>query len=92
MAAYTLPNPRPSTKLPAGQVYLMANGDLRLSANQNCWAAQHAMEQDIEKAVATAGWKVVRAHPYKEGEKHGFISSQAEGMEVFRGLDPKNVF
>ncbi|MCO6046191.1 fucose isomerase [Aeoliella sp. ICT_H6.2] len=89
MAAYTLPNPRPSTKLPAGQVYLMANGDLRLSANQNCWAAQHAMEQDIEKAVATAGWKVVRAHPYKEGEKHGFISSQAEGMEVFRGLDPK---
>ncbi|CAK9037472.1 Fucose_iso_C domain-containing protein [Durusdinium trenchii] len=89
MAAYTLPTPRQSTKLPAGQVYLMANGDLRLSANQNCWAAQDAMEQDIAKAVSTAGWTVVRAHPYKEDEKHGFISSQAEGMEVFRSLDPK---
>ncbi|WP_425399481.1 fucose isomerase [Aeoliella sp.] len=88
MAAYTVPSPRQTTKLPAGQVYLMANGDLRLSANQNCWAAQNAMEQDIEKAVATAGWTVVRSHPYKEDEKHGFVSSQAEGMEVFRRLDP----
>ena len=30
-----------------GQVLLIASGDLRLSANQNCWAAQHEMEQRL---------------------------------------------
>ncbi len=57
-------------------------------ANQNCWAAQHEMEQAIGAAVESAGWKVVRAHPYKEQEQHGFIGSQREGMQVFRDLDP----
>ncbi|WP_231934401.1 fucose isomerase [Botrimarina colliarenosi] len=67
----------------------MANGDLRLTANQNCWAAQHAMEQSIGAAVTGLGWTVERAHPYKEAEKHGFIGSQREGLEVFRTLDPE---
>ena len=31
----------------------------------------------------TAGYEVVRAHPYKPDEQHGFIASQREGMEVF---------
>jgi len=66
----------------------MANGDLRLSANQSCWAAQDAMEKDICKAVEAAGWTVSRAHPFKAEEKHGFIASQSEGMQVFRTLDP----
>jgi hypothetical protein len=75
-------------KLGAKQVYLMANGDLRLSANQRCWAAQDAMEREIVAAVKAAGWTVVRAHPFKENEQHGFISSQKEGVAVFRTLDP----
>lgn len=70
------------------RVYLMANGDLRLSANQNCWMAQAAMERDITAAVEAAGHTVERAHPYKPEEGHGFIGSQKEGMEVFRLLDP----
>jgi hypothetical protein len=85
---YILPPVSSRPKLGAKQVYLMANGDLRLSANQNCWAAQHEMEQAIVKAVEAAGWTVVRAHPYKEVEGHGFIGSQKEGVEVFRNLDP----
>ena len=71
------------------KVYLMANGDLRLSANQNCWEAQQAMEQEIIQAVQSAGWSVVRAHPFKEDQQHGFIGSQREGLEVFRQLDPE---
>ncbi len=89
MTTYLQPKPTKRPQLAAKQVYLMANGDLRLSANQNCWAAQHEMEQAIGKAVAAAGWTVVRAHPYKEDQRHGFISSQKEGLEVFRNLDPK---
>ena len=45
-------------------VLLVANGDLRLSANQVCWPAQHAMEQALTAAVAQLGYKLVRAHPY----------------------------
>jgi hypothetical protein len=76
------------TKLPKKTVQLVASGDLRLSANQTCWAAQHAMEQALEKALKAEGWKLVRSHPYKKDEKHGFIASQREGIEVFRNVDP----
>lgn len=88
MTTYLHPSPSKRAKLGSKQVYLMANGDLRLSANQNCWAAQHEMEQEIEKAISAAGWTVVRAHPFKKDEKHGFIGSQKEGVAVFRELDP----
>jgi hypothetical protein len=64
-------------------VLLVANGDLRLSANQNCWAAQQEMEAELAKAVTACGHKLVRAHRYKKDEQHGFIGSQREGMEVF---------
>jgi hypothetical protein len=67
---------------------LVASGDLRLSANQVCWAAQKEMEEALGRAVAAAGYELVRAHPYKEDEKHGFIASQKEGMCVFAGIDP----
>ena len=30
-----------------GQILLVSSGDLRLSANQNCWAAQAQMEQNL---------------------------------------------
>ncbi|MCX6955581.1 MAG: fucose isomerase [Verrucomicrobia bacterium] len=70
-------------------ILLVASGDLRQSANEVCWPAQHAMEQSLAAAIAKLGFKVVRAHPYKAAQKHGFISSQKEGMAVFAGIDPK---
>jgi len=69
-------------------VQLVVNGDLRITANQKCWAAQSAMEVDLSKAVEAEGYKLVRAHAYKPEHKHGFIQSQKEGMEVFRNVDP----
>jgi L-fucose isomerase-like protein len=74
-------------KLAKNQVQLVASGDLRLSANQKCWSAQQEMEQRLSAAIAVAGYEVVRAHPYKEDERHGFIASQREGIEVFRNVD-----
>jgi hypothetical protein len=70
------------------EVYLVASGDLRLSANQKCWPAQQEMEAALGKAVADAGYKIVRAHQEKPGAGHGFIASQREGMEVFREIPP----
>jgi hypothetical protein len=71
----------------AKTVLLVANGDLRPSANEVCWPAQHAMEQALTAALARLGGRLVRAHPYKPAHRHGFISSQREGMEVFATID-----
>lgn len=75
-------------KKPTSTVLLVANGDLRLSANQKCWPAQAAMEERLTAAVASSGHRLVRAHPYMPAQKHGFISSQKEGMKVFARIDP----
>src|SRR4051812_1806630 len=88
MTPYAIPHVRKAPKLKKRQVQLVANGDLRLSANQKCWPAQAAMEDALRAAVADQGHELVRAHPYKESEQHGFIGSQKEGMAVFAGIDP----
>ena len=69
-------------------IQLVASGDLRLAANQTCWSAQKAMEEALAKALKAEGWTIQRAHPYDARKKHGFIASQREGIEVFRGIDP----
>jgi hypothetical protein len=71
------------------QVYLLSSGDLRMSANQKCWPEQEKMETTLCAALKAEGWKVVRAHPYDKIKKHGFIDSQAMGIEVFRKMDPQ---
>jgi len=88
MPEYQVPQAVKPTKVKKKQVLLVASGDLRLSANQNCWAAQEQMEKALATALAEAGYELVRAHPYKPAEKHGFIGSQKEGMQVFAGIDP----
>lgn len=75
--------------LSAKQIQIVASGDLRLAANQKCWPAQLEMEQSLGRAIAAAGFEVVRAHPYKENVRHGFIASQREGIDVFRTIDPQ---
>ncbi len=70
-------------------VLLVANGDLRQTANEATWAAQAEMEARLTAALKSLGYKLVRAHPYKKEFKHGFIGSQKEGMAVFAGINPK---
>jgi hypothetical protein len=69
-------------------IYLVASGDLRLSANQKCWPAQQEMEQMLGRAVEGAGYKIIRAHRERPGAGHGFIASQREGLSVFREIPP----
>lgn len=70
----------------ANKAYLVASGDLRLSANQQCWPAQSEMEAKIVAAFQKEGVEVVRGHPYDEKLKHGFIYNQRMGMDVFRNI------
>jgi hypothetical protein len=77
---------KPVRKSPT--VLLVANGDLRQSANEKCWPAQAEMEAKLSACLADLGWRVKRAHPFKPQFGHGFIGSQKEGMEVFATIDP----
>ncbi|MBK1877648.1 hypothetical protein [Pelagicoccus mobilis] len=70
-------------------IALVANGDLRLSANKTCWEEQLKMEQSLTSVIESMGAKVKRAHDYDPIEKHGFISSQRQGMDIFAKIDRK---
>ncbi len=77
-----LPPPDPS------EAILVASGDLRLSANQQCWPAQEDMERRVVAAFAKEGITVKRGHSYDPGLKHGFIWNQRMGMDVFSKIHP----
>ncbi len=67
-------------------VTLIANGDLRLSANQRCWPTQEAVEKLVTEAIQGLGFEVKRGHPFDPTKQHGFIDSQKYGMQVFREI------
>jgi hypothetical protein len=67
-------------------VILIANGDLRLAANQKCWPAQSRVEDAVTKAIQRFGFEVKRGHPIDSEKQHGFIDSQKYGMQVFRDI------
>src|SRR5271169_4156304 len=70
----------------ADAIYLIANGDLRLSANRNCWAAQQKAEEAIMAAIRREERQIQRAHAYDPEKQHGFIDSQKCGNQVFRNI------
>ncbi len=86
--SYQLPQLTKPKKLKKNQVLLIANGDLRQSANHTCWLAQVDMEQALAEALEREGYQLIRAHPYKPELGHGFIGSQQEGMRVFADMHP----
>ena len=69
-------------------ILVVANGDLRLAANQKCWPAQAHVEDSVRDAVRSLGHDVQRAHLYDPAKQHGFIDSQKRGIEVFRAIPP----
>ena len=86
MVTYQIPQIVPPLTASRNETFLIASGDLRLSANQTCWPAQAEMEQQIVGAFASEGITVKRAHPYDETMKHGFIWNQRMGMDVFKSI------
>ena len=75
-------------KLKTKTAWLVASGDLRLSANQVCWPEQAKMEATLGLAVKSEGWRIQRGHSVDKVKQHGFIDSQKMGMEVFRQIPP----
>ena len=69
-------------------IVLVASGDSRLPANRVCWPAQEALEGVVQRVFGTLGRQVRRGHAVDPDKGHGFIDSQARGIEVFRQIDP----
>ncbi len=72
--------------LPIRKAYLVASGDLRLSANQLCWPAQESMEKKVVACFDREGVQIIRAHAFDPVQQHGFISSQRMGMDIFQNI------
>lgn len=70
------------------EAVLITSGDLRLSANQVCWPAQESLEKKLVEVFASQGITLRRAFPVDPILKHGFISSQRQGMDIFATIDP----
>lgn len=93
---YVMPSAVEPSKTPPQTALLVASGDLRASANIGCWPAQQSMEARAEEAFRRFGWTLRRVHGEKSvydaaGRllgRHGFVSSQKEGMDLFATLDP----
>ena len=89
MLTLNLPSSRPLLTTADKEVLLVTNADLRESANVECWPVQSKFEVKLEQALASRfGYRLKRAHGYKNDKGHGFISSQREGSDLFAGIDP----
>lgn len=89
MSSYQIPQLIEPTQVGPDEVILVSSGDLRPAANQLCWPAQAEMEQQLGATLAAEGLRVRRGHAYDPLERHGFISSQRMGMEVFQSIHPE---
>jgi len=88
MSSYAVPVLESPASVAAGEVLLIASGDLRQSANQICWPAQRDVETKLSAAFGKEGYTLRRAHAYSDALKHGFIDSQRMGMDVFAHIHP----
>ena len=89
MPTYVLPSVRSVRSSKKRQVQLIANGDLRLTANQKCWPEQAKMEEALTAARGRAG---VRAGPRApvQGGRGARLHRLAEGRDggLPHGVDP----
>ncbi len=88
MSSYAIPEVVSAEPVAQNEVVLVANGDLRQSANEVCWAAQAGLEEMLIAAFLEEGIMVRRAHSYNPTLKHGFISGQRMGMDIFEHIHP----
>ena len=89
MTPYHLPTLTEPEPLEETEIVLVTSGDLRLSANQECWPAQMEMEKKLRAVFEKEGYHIMRGHPYDDELGHGFIWNQRMGMDVFKNI-PKD--
>ncbi len=86
MSSYTMPAERVEVTIEPKTVYLVASGDLRLSANLAGWGTQAVVEESIGDAFMELGWTIKRGHAVDPVKGHGFLDSQRAGLEAFKNI------
>lgn len=89
MLTVNLPAQKPQIAVTDKEILLVANADLRESANLTCWPTGQRFETKLQSVLEKSGYRVKRAHKVNAERGHGFISSQREGADVFASIDPE---
>lgn len=71
------------------KVYLISNGDFRDSAGEVSWPKQEETLKAVKTAFRKLGYKTQVLPPYDAKRKHGFLTKQCTGAEIFSKLDPE---
>lgn len=72
--------------MPKPKVYLISNGDFRDSACQVCWPMQEQTLKAVQRAFQKIGVSTEVATRYDAKRKHGFLTRQCEGIQVFANI------
>lgn len=87
-ADLNIPEIKETSQSKKDQILLVTNGDLRLSANQECWAVQEKYEEKLQQLLTYKYKKTIsRCHDFDAIKKHGFIDSQRYGSDIFQNID-----
>jgi hypothetical protein len=70
-------------------VQLIAGGDAHLPVNQAYWPGQETLEKTLSAVLEAEGVRIERMNLIKKNDGHGLISTQREGVEAFRKIDPE---
>ncbi len=70
------------------KIYLISNGDFRDSACVECWPKQEETLNALRPVFTKLGVKTEALPKYDAKRRHGFLTRQSEGAEVFSGIDP----
>ncbi len=70
------------------KVYLISNGDDRQPACLVSWPKQEETLKAVKKSFAKLGVETEVLPKYDSKRRHGFLSRQCEGAEVFSKIDP----
>jgi hypothetical protein len=70
------------------KIYLISNGDFRDSACETCWPKQKETIDNVTSALSSLGYDVGILPDYNDRKKHGFITRQCYGTEIFSKIDP----
>ena len=71
------------------KVYLISNGDFRDSAGEVSWPKQVETLDAVTAAFTKLGYQPEVLPEYDAKRKHGFITKQCTGTEIFSRIDPE---
>lgn len=71
------------------RVYLISNGDFRDSAGEVSWPKQQETVKAVKAAFTKLGLQTEVLPEYDAKRKHGFLTKQCTGAEIFSKIDPE---